>query len=102
MKASAPTYTLDRLPAMLELARLAIDLVAAEQDHKLARIHYHDRIHDYEDRHGRLAERLNPGNPRHAAVIAFSATQYTEYAAAKRRVYNAKRRLQAAVSRLGA
>lgn len=104
MKASAHshTYSLDQLPPMLEIARIAIALFNAEQDHKVARSEYHHRIHEYEKRHGQLAERLNPSNPRHAAVIAFSAKEYTEFAAAKRQVYNAKRRLEAAVRRLGA
>lgn len=102
MKATAPThsYSLPQLPGMLALAEIAVQLVRAEQARDAARAAYHERIRQFEKWHGRLQERLDPRNPKHKAVVVYSEEHYSKYCAAKRQVYNIKRRLQTAVRRL--
>jgi hypothetical protein len=52
---------------------------------------------DFESKHGRTeGGRIDPLNPDHAAIIAATKIQYDGYQLAKRKAYNARRRLQTA------
>lgn len=88
------------LAQMMRVAQASMDLWEAENSSSFARYVYHESIHRYEEQHGPLVGRLNAESKAHAAVRKFTAKTYEAYQDSKRKVYNAKRRLDTACRKL--
>lgn len=84
------------MTALLAAGELAVELWRAETAAADAKHRYIRKIERYEQQHGDLDGRLNPEKPEHAGAIAFSAAAYAAHQAARRKVYNLRRRLRAA------
>jgi hypothetical protein len=74
--------------------------VLAMQDHRqqlvVNEVHrkYIEAINSFEGKYGRTSGRIDPRNFEHAAIIAATKVEYDAYQLAKRKAYNAGRRLQ--------
>lgn len=78
----------------LAIAQLAIDLHKARSATAPAKDAYYAVLREFGQ--GMVTERLDPQNENCAEIIAYSADAYKAYQAAKRKVYNAQRRLDTA------
>lgn len=93
---STSTESVAKLIALIAAGELAVELFQAEHAAKIAKILYHEKIDEFEEVHGRADSRIDPRKPEHAKLIKFSKASYDTYLAAKRKVYNVRRRLECA------
>lgn len=75
------------------IGQLTLDLHASNNAVRSAKTTYYDALDRHEEKYGRDPERINPRDPKHAAVIAATKVEYEQYQAAKRFSYNIQRRL---------
>lgn len=89
-----------QLIALINAGALALQLWHAEQ--AVTELHgiYVHKIREYEGRHGQIKGALNPRNHEHIAIIAYTMDEKQLLAAARRKVYSARRRLRAACARV--
>lgn len=92
---------LHRLIQINAIGERAIELHAAKSAAYDAKWAYYESLAEYKDEHGAPAGPLHPGNPACAAIIDATKAEYKAYQAAKRKVYNAQRRLDNACGKLG-
>jgi hypothetical protein len=85
-----------QIALLIEIAALAMEDSQRELAVKEAHRAYIRALNDFEARHGRVESRIDPLNPDHAEIIAFTKDQYDGYQFAKRSAYNIRRRLQSA------
>jgi hypothetical protein len=85
---------------MMAVAQASMGLWDAENTADHTRYNYHRSIQRYEERHGPLVGRLSAESKAHAAIREFTAKTYEAHQIAKRKVYNAKRRLNNACIKL--
>jgi hypothetical protein len=82
-----------QIALLIEVAALAIQdfnaQLAVNEDQML----YLDRITEFERKHDRIDGRLDPRNPDHVDVVAFTKPYYDAYQRSRRAAYNARRRL---------
>lgn len=88
------------LAQMMRVAQASMDLWEAEHSAVCARYDYHESIQRYEEQHGPPVGMLNAKSKAHAAVRKFTAKTYEAHQDSKRKVYNAKRRLDNACRKL--
>lgn len=62
----------------------------------MAKARYHDKIDQFEAKHGRAASRIDPRKPEHAKVIKHTNAEFEAYLDAKRKAGNVLRRLETA------
>jgi hypothetical protein len=91
LRVSAPQIAL-----LIEVAVLAMQDFHAQKAVGSAHNEYLFGLTDFESRHGRTEGRIDPLNPDHAPIIAATKIQYEGYQRAKRKAYNARRRLETA------
>jgi hypothetical protein len=84
------------LAQIMIVAQASMDLWDAENTAVNTRYDYHESIRCYEEQHGPLKGLLSARSKAHAAVRKFTAETYEAYMTSKRKVYNAKRRLNTA------
>jgi hypothetical protein len=87
------TFNLAQVGVLLQLAQISISLHQAQNAVAVARFVYVDRLKKYERKHCAIG-RLDKNNAAHAAAIAYTADAYEALLAARRNVYNIKRRWQ--------
>lgn len=87
------TFNLANIGQFMTLAQLSLSLHLAQDAVTLKRHAYHERLKKYERKHGTIG-RPDPLNVDHAAAIAYTADEYEALLAARRNVYNIKRRWQ--------
>lgn len=85
-----------QLIALLAAGEVAVQLLHAENATKVAKARYHDKIDQFEAKHGRAASRIDPSRPEHAKVIKYTNAEYEAYLDAKRKAGNVRRRLETA------
>ena len=82
-----------QITQLLNIAQLAIDLHKARNATVPAKDAYYAVLREFQWENGGQDERLDPQNENCAEIIAYSQDAFKAYQAAKRRVYNAQRRL---------
>lgn len=85
--------------SLLAIGQLALDLHAANNAVRWTKDLYYEAIRRHEAKKGRVTGRINRDEPQYAAIIAATTSEYAGYQAAKRTVYNIKRRLDNACRR---
>jgi hypothetical protein len=85
-----------QIALLIEVAVLAMQDFDAQKAVGTAHNEYLFGLTDFESKHGRTEGRIDPLNPDHAPIIAATKIQYEGYQRAKRKAYNARRRLQTA------
>lgn len=88
-----------KITTLLAIGQLALDLHAANNVARSAKVFYREAIDLYEETNGRVTGRINPREPQFAAVIAATKVEYEAYQATKRVAYNVQRRLSNACRR---
>ena len=86
----------NNLARHLAISQLAMALHQARNAAQHAKHAYYAVLSAYQQAQGEPGIRLDPGNEACAEIIAVSAADYKAYQAAKRKVYNAQRRLDTA------
>ena len=86
----------------LAIAQLAIDLHKARNATAPAKDAYYAVLREFELEQGGHYEHLDPRDEDCAEIIAYSKDAYKAYQAAKRKVYNAQRRLDTACRKVAA
>lgn len=86
------------LPLLIEIARRAIDLDRHEFEQKVQRQALDEGYQDWKE--ARSIPRVEFDTPEWEAMKAATDDQYAEFQRAKRRAYNAKRRLHTAIALL--
>jgi hypothetical protein len=88
-----------QLVALVSAGALALDLWRAER--AVAELHgiYVGKIRQYEGQHGTISGVLSPRNHEHIAIIAYTMDERLALAAARRKMYAARRRLRAACAK---
>jgi hypothetical protein len=94
--AGPPYATISQIALLIEVAVLAMQDFDAQKAVGAAHNEYLFALTDFESQHGRTDGRIDPLNPDHALIIAATQAQYDGYQLAKRKAYNARRRLQTA------
>lgn len=84
----------------LAIAQLAIDLHKARNATVPAKDAYYAVLREFGE--GEITQRLDPHDENCAEIIAYSKDAFKAYQAAKRRVYNAQRRLDTACRKVAA
>lgn len=84
---------------MLVIAERAIDVHAAEAKRKAARIHLTDAYVDWKDRN--CFECVEPDTLEWVRMMSATKDEYKAFEAAKRKEFNARRRLTNAIDRYG-
>lgn len=92
--------TSKRINALLQIANVAIELVQAQKAIAPAKDAYYERLRSFGNDYPH-EERLDPRNPGCADIIKHSKDEFAAYKAAKRKAYNAQRRLHTACKNLG-
>jgi len=85
---------------LLTIGQLAVELHKAKRAAALAKTAYRDALQEYEEEHGKQPGRLDPRDEIHAGIIIHTKATFGAYRTAKRQVYNAQRRLDAAIRKL--
>lgn len=85
-----------RIALLIEVAVLAMQDSAQRLAVNEAHRKYIDALSSFEAKRGRIAGRLDPANPAHAAIISATKSKYEKHQAEKRKAYNIRRRLQTA------
>lgn len=93
---STTSTSVGKLTALIAAGEVAVELFRAEQITKVAKARYHDKIDQFEAKHGRAASRIDPRKPEHAKVIKYTKAEYAAYLDAKRQAGNVRRRLETA------
>lgn len=86
------------LPLLIEIARRAIELDRHEFEQKVQRHALEDGYEDWKQ--ARSIQRVEFDTPEWEAMKAATDDQFAEFQRAKRRTYNAKRRLHTAIALL--
>ena len=87
---------------LMTIAQLAMDLCKARNDTVSAKYAYYAALHEFQSDQMEPADHLDPRDENCAEIIAYSADAYKAYLAAKRKVYNAQRRLDTACRKVAA
>ncbi|SFM64232.1 hypothetical protein [Rugamonas rubra] len=82
------------LIALLAAGELAVQLLHADSATRAAKARYHDKIDQFEAKHGRASSRIDTRQPEHAKVIKHTKVEYEAYLDAKRNAGNVRRRLE--------
>lgn len=85
--------------SLLAIGQFALDLHAANNVVRRVKDLYYEAIRLHEAKEGRVSGGINQRDPKYAAVIAATASEYAGYQAAKRTAYNIQRRLDNACRR---
>lgn len=88
--------TSKRINAMVKVANTAAELVEAQKAVAHAKRAYYERLSGFNNDSYPHEERLDPRNPGCAEIIEHSKAEFAAYKAAKRKAYNAQRRLHTA------
>ena len=91
-----------KISEMLNIAQIGVELVQAQNAAMHAKMAYYDRLRAFDSPDHVREGRIDPRYPESAEIIAFSKDAFSFYKAAKRKVYNANRRLRTACMRAGA
>lgn len=84
----------EKLVALVQAGELAMALWRAEEAATNARAAYHDRIERFERKHGNGERiKLDPREPKSAAILEYTRERYKAAKAAKGRAYRAKQKL---------
>lgn len=94
MSTSNSSTSVAKIIALIAAGEVAVELFRAEQAAKVAKASYHRKIDQFEEVHGRADSRIDPNKPEHARLIKFTKASFDAYLAAKRKAYNARRRLE--------
>jgi hypothetical protein len=88
-----------QLVALASAGARALELWRAEQ--AVTELHgiYVGKLRRYEGQHGPITGALNPRNHEHIAIIAYTMDEKQALAAARRKMYAARRRLRAVCAR---
>lgn len=93
---SSTNSNVGKLIALMAVGEVAVELFRAEQIAKVAKARYHDKIDQFEAKHGRAESRIDPSKPEHAKVIKYTKAEFEAYLDAKRKAGNVRRRLETA------
>ena len=85
---------------LMHIAKLALDLHKARNAAANEKNAYYDVLREFGQ--GEVTPRLDPADESCAEILAHSADAYKVYKAAKRKVYNAQRRLDTACREVAA
>ena len=91
-----------KITSLLSIGQLAIDIYLAEAVVALKKADYYDRLHEFnvENPDQRMVK-LDPRDEQCSEIIEFSKAKYAAVKAAKRKVYNIKRRINVAIRNSG-
>lgn len=96
MTSTTSSTSVGKLIALIAAGEVAVELFRAEQITKVAKARYHDKIDQFEAKHGRADSRIDPNKPEHAKVIRYTSAEFEAYLDAKRKAGNVRRRLETA------
>jgi hypothetical protein len=90
-------HTMDTLSAMLEIARLAIEVDELEAIAATEKVDLSDSYDGFKRLNA--IDHVGRDTPEWEAMMRATSGEYASYQSAKRKSYNAKRRLKAAIRR---
>ena len=90
-----------QITQLMTIAQLAIDLHKARNATAPAKDAYYAVLREFQVEQGDPSCRLDPRDEDCAEIIEFSKDAFKSYQAAKRKVYNAQRRLDNACRKFG-
>jgi hypothetical protein len=91
--AGTPHVSASQIALLIEIAALAMQDFNTQLAVNEAKYLYLERLSKFEAKHGRIDGRLDPRNPEHAGIVAFTKSRYDDYQRSKKSAYNARRRL---------
>jgi hypothetical protein len=88
-----------KLTSLIFIGQLAVDVRNAELQVNHLKFEYHEKIRAFDGlAPGEIREmKLDPRNEACAEIIAYTRAEYAAVKAAKRKVYNIKRRMDTAI-----
>ena len=93
-----PSMTIEQITSLLAIGRLAVDMHKAEQFVGQQKEVYYQKLREFSLEHDDSSRiKLDPRNEQCSEIISYSKAEYAAVKAAKRNVYNIKRRMDTAI-----